>query len=124
MKRIITEFEEQVIRLVHHDHGGLTTKEAAKQLNVSKSSVQRALRTLKKKAPQLFPILNKRQLLIRTYITDYGFTHREIAEITRLPIKTIDRVVMQMRNKGVVFVKPVKTVSYQPYMDSQVRHKF
>ncbi len=112
MKRLLTEYEEQVIRLVHHDHGGLTQREAAKHLNTSQGSVSRALARAKKVAPQLFPILSVRQAEIHFYITDCGFTHCEIAKIMRIPIKTIDRIVEQMSIKGVIIVKPTKTVRY------------
>jgi len=57
MKRLLTKREEEIIRLCHHDHGGLGVEEAAHQLGISISTVKRHLQRIKHKAPQLFPIL-------------------------------------------------------------------
>lgn len=124
MKRLMTKKQEQVFRLRHHDHGGFTTKETAERLEISEGSVQRTLRSLKKKCPQLFPILNSRQAGIHLLITECGRTHEEVAIIKNISVKTVDRIVMSMRTKGIIFVKPAKTVSYEPWMDGQIKHVF
>lgn len=56
-KRLLTKREEQIIRLCHHDHGGLSVEDAAQQLHIVVSTVKRHLRRIKHKVPQLFPIL-------------------------------------------------------------------
>ncbi len=124
MKRLMAKKQEQVYRLRHHDFEGLSTKETAERLKISESSVYRILHGLKKKFPQLFPILNPRQAAIHLYITDCGFTHSEIADIMNISVKTVDRIVEQMRIKEVNFAKPPKTVQYQEYMDSKIKRVF
>ena len=124
MKRNLTEFEEQVIRLIHHDFEGLTQRETAERLGTSQGSVSRALARIKKKAPQLFPILTTRQAAIHLRITELGQTHQEIADVLNVSVKTVDRIVEQMRIKGVNFAGPPKTTQYETYMDGEVKRKF
>ncbi len=123
-KRVITETEERVFKLCHHDFEGLTRKEAAKQMGVSQSSISRTLARVKAKAPQLFPILNPRQHLIHHCIAELGCPHKEIAEMLGVTVKTIDGIVAQMRAKGVSFAQPRKTVSYESYMDDKIKHVY
>jgi len=68
MKRNLTYREEAVIRLCHHDHWGVSVDDAADLMHVARQTVQRHLRSIRKKAPQLFPILTpRRRALIELY---------------------------------------------------------
>ena len=124
MKRVITELEEKVIRLVHHDFKGLTQAEAAQRLDVSQSLISETLTRVKKKAPQLFPILTKQQDVIKRCIADWGFTHQGVAKLLDVSKDTIDSTVATMKAKGVYFEKPRKTIRYETYHDEQVKQRF
>lgn len=54
MERLITEQEEQAIRLCHFNFGNLSTKAAAVIMGISQRRVQQLLQSAKKKAPQLW----------------------------------------------------------------------
>ena len=59
-KRNITKDQEDVFRLRHHDHEGLTEEEAADELGISPRAVRGRLTRMQKVAPQLFPILSRK----------------------------------------------------------------
>ena len=122
-KRVISKFEEEVIRLCHHDFAGLTQTEAAQRLDVSQGLISETLAHIKKKAPQLFPILTKRQGLVRDYIVDEGLTHQQIAILLLTSEHCIDSTVATMKAKGVCFEKPRKLLRYERWMDKHVRRK-
>ncbi len=123
-QRVITEQQEQVYRCRHHDFGALTTKETAEALSISESTVCRVLKQLEKEAPQLFPVLNHRQNLVYIWITEFGHTHDYVAHHMDISVKAVDRIVTQLKAKGMSFAKPAKTVRYENHMDSNVVHKF
>ena len=122
--RKITEFEEQVIRACHHDHSGMTQAEAAVELVTSQSLIARAMRSIKAKAPQLFPILTKRQKQIFDFITEDGLTHEQVSLIMGISRSTVEGTIETMRLKGVKFIKPAKTIPYKRHMDGDIRLKF
>lgn len=124
MTRTITIFEEQVLRLVHHDFAGRTQREAAEQLKCSQSQISDAISRLKQKVPQLFPILTKNQLLIQDCICEKGMTHKEIAVLLGISENTLKARITRLKKKGVDFEKPKRTLQYGEHMDAQVRHKF
>jgi len=124
MTRTITQFEEQVLRLIHHDFEGRTQREAAKQLKCSQSQISDAVSRLKRKAPQMFPILTRQQAFIQKCICEDGLTHQEIAMLLGLNENTLKSRIARLRNKGVSFEKPKRTFQYGEYMDSKIRHKF
>ncbi len=124
MERIITEFEEQIIRLIHHDFGCLTQQEAAERLNVSQAQVSRAVSQLKVKAPQLFPILTQQQAVIRDCIAEWGYTHQDVAQLLDISTSTVDSIITAMRTKGISFEKPRKTVRYENWVDKDIKQKF
>lgn len=63
-ERIITEQEECAIRLCHHEHDGYPVDDAARVMGITPAKVKALLRSVKRKAPQLFPILTPRQRVI------------------------------------------------------------
>lgn len=122
--RVITEQEEMAYRLCHHDFDKLTTSEAAQRMGLTVRQVQRLLKNVKSKAPQLFPILTYRQTLVKSLIDKHGLTHKRIAEIFGCSEGNIDKIVNILEVKGVHFEQPKKTLSYENWMDSQVRRKY
>ncbi len=123
-KRYMTEQEEQIYRLVHHDFEGLTQVEAAERAGLTQSNISRILKKIEKEHPELFPILNSRQDLIYTQIVGHGSTHQAIADMMDISIRTVERIVSQMRRKGVSFNSPVKTVPYREHMDGDVKFTY
>lgn len=59
-KRRPIEKEIEIYSLISPDFAGLSYKEAAKSLNISVSTVKRAVKRLKSLAPDLFNRLNTR----------------------------------------------------------------
>lgn len=124
MERVIGKFEEQVIRLCHHDFEGLTQQEAAERLGVSQAAISRIISWWKEKAPQLFPILTKQQDVIRRCIADWGWTHQGVAKFLSISKDTVDSMVATMKAKGMWFEKPRKTIRYETYHDDSIVRKF
>ena len=124
MKRLITEYEEQVYRLRHHNHEGLTAREVAEKLNISPERVNQILRSLKAKAPQLFPLLAKQQTKIYKLITEQGMTYPQVAAILRISPHTIEQSVKAMKTRGIHFQPRPTTRQYEPHMDENVKRKF
>ena len=124
MERMISEFDEQVIRLIHHNFGGLTQQEAAKQLGVSQKKVSQAVSRLKRKVPQLFPLLTKEQKYVRDCIIGEGLSHLQIAVLMGKSKGTVDSIVATLKAKGICFNRPRRVVPYEPYHDEQTVRKF
>jgi DNA-binding CsgD family transcriptional regulator len=122
--RVISELEEQCLRLCHHDHEGLTQAEAAIQLGCSQQNIADALGRVKLKAPQLFPILTKAEYVVREWLEE-GATVAQIAILMGISKNRIYEIIAQLKNKGVHFLKLPKTVQYDPDMDdNQIKEKF
>ena len=122
--RVLTEFEEKVLRLCHHDFEGRTQALAAFHLDVSQKKISKTLSHLREKAPQLFPILTKRQALIRGLIVECGFTHRQVAETQHISVDTVDSTVATLKEKGICFPHSRKTISYEEWMDKYAKRMF
>ena len=120
--KVLSDFEVKVLKQCHHDFWGDTQEMAAKILGVSQATISRTLVAVKKKAPQMFPILTLRQAEVRGY-ANYGLTWEEIAYIVNRPIEAVTKTVSELKVKGITFGKRPKTIRYQEYMDSQIKHK-
>jgi DNA-directed RNA polymerase specialized sigma24 family protein len=133
-KRNISEFEEAVLRAVHHQFDGLTQEEAAIKLGVSPAKISRALVSIEEKAETcppiriMLPILTRQQFRIYDCLTGLGLTMAETAEELGLAsVNTVHSTVSKLREKGMSISKrscQPKTVSYESYMDPQVKQKF
>lgn len=123
-ERVMTEQEEKIYRLRHHDFGGLSTRETAGLLKITEANVQQVLRRLEMKCPQLFPILTKRQAFIQDCIVKFGFTHQKIAESLDISEDTVNSIVSILKAKGVCFSRPRKTLRYTEQMDGLIKQKF
>jgi len=124
MDKIITKQEEEIFRLVHHDFEGVSVSEAAKRLGISQSTVSRALSRLKKKAPQLFPILTPYQKFIYDCIVEKGLTHQAIADLIGKKKSTVEKTVEAIRRKGFTFAPPPKTEQFNDFIEGKIRQKF
>lgn len=123
MKHHLTEQEAEAIRCVHHDFKHLGKWEAAVAMCVSVSRLNQILRSAKKKAPQLFPILNQDQYDVYQEL-QLGRTHIEIADATGFTVKQVGSIVAQLHKLDVCVYHRPKTVQYDPSMDSKVRRRF
>lgn len=122
MKRNLTKAEEKVIRLIHHDFKGLTVCEAARVIQVTEAYVRELLQSVKKKAPQLFPILTPKQVaVLRGY--ENNASQETIAAGLGVSVYTVKRIVSFLRRHKFLENKP-KIVSYTPLHDNQVVQKF
>ena len=54
-----THFQLRCYKLCSPDFAGLTQRQAAKVLNIKNSNISLALKRLRKKCPELFPIYNR-----------------------------------------------------------------
>ena len=125
MKRKVTMQEEQVFRLRHHDFGGKTTVEVAKIMSITPRRIQQVLASLKEKAPQLFPILTKRQAVdYHLYIIE-GRTMIEIAENSGRTVGTVSDSITAAVAKGMPpAAKKRGMLRYKPNMDNSIKEKF
>lgn len=122
-KRILTKLEEQVIRLVHHDFGGLKPKQAAIRMGIPVRKVYSYLKSIKRKAPQLFPILTAEQFKVYNYLTIDNFSYSYTAEKMRCTVNRINKIVVQLHAKGFNTDRP-KIKRYDKSMDDKVIRKF
>lgn len=123
-KQLLTKREEEAYRLVHQDFYGLSRQDAADKMKIGISALNRLLRNVQVKAPQLSPILTKQQYEVQVLITEKGLTHSQVAE--RLGIKTriVDSIVQQLKKKGVYLERPKRIQHYEPFMDKEIVRKF
>ncbi len=98
-QKFMTDQEIEVYKSCHHSFEGLTQPEAAERMSISQSCVSRLLKKIEKDHPELFPILNARQDLIYTQIVGHGSTHEAIAHMMDVSIRTVERIVGQMRRR-------------------------
>ncbi len=133
-ERNLTEWEESVIRLVHHEFKAMTQAEAAKVLGVSASEVSRTVRGIIEKAKTckpiqvLLPILTKHQFEIYNRIVGRGLTAGETAkELGLASAGTVNTIVATLRTKGMNILRQKdksKPISYTASMDKDVKHRF
>jgi len=101
-KRLITKNQEKVYRLCHQDFEGLTVEKAAERLDISAIAVYKTLERLEKIAPQLFPILTKRQTEMWARFYHGGQKCRQIAEELEETERTVIEVLQSVK-KGMGF---------------------
>ena len=123
----ITRIEATVYRHCHHEFGGKTVADTATILSMSESTVRRLLKSLKTKAPQLFPILNRNEFAIYKMVTEQGLTQEQIAILFNTTQSSIQGVTQNLKDRGMLGLDVQglgKTVSYDSSMDKHVKQKF
>lgn len=132
-ERNITEFEEEVLRCVHHQFLGMTQEEAAEHLKVSPMKISRTLTDLEERSKTckpiacMFPILTRLQHLVHMAITKRGETVDVIAKELDSTVEAINDAVAKLKAKGIRMPKrsdAPKTMSYTPSMDRDVKSKY
>lgn len=125
MRRLITEKQEQALRLCHHGFQGLSQTEAAKRMNVSQSTLSDLLAKVKKILPNYFPILTKLEAQCYHYYVIEGWDIEEIAEHFGLTPNSVYKTLKRTRDKGMCFSEPKgRILRYDPSMDTNVKQKF
>ena len=123
MKRLISKRDEEILRACHQDFDGLSTKDVAKKLNITVSTVQHALKAMEKKIPTMFPILTPRQKHMEDLL-DSGKSLAQIAELTGTTEGNVGAFVTKLHGKGHHLRRQTYTVPYENYMDHNVRERF
>lgn len=128
MTRLITERQERIYRMRHHDFDGLTTKQVASKLNLTMACVTHHMRQMRKIAPQLFPILTEKQanvynLYVRAKISTFA-----VAKALNVSVFIVKNRIYEMRRKGMFISNFCKSrkhdYSYESWMDNQIVYKF
>jgi DNA-binding MarR family transcriptional regulator len=111
--------------MLHHAFDGLTTKQAASKLGLTPACVTHHMRQMKKIAPQLFPILTKKQADVYYLYVHAGNAISDIAKALGITTYIVKNRIYEMRRKG-MFIPWMqgKRMRYQPWMDSEVKLKF
>jgi transposase len=122
---VITKKQERILRLCHHDFGGLTQAEAAQRLGVSQSVISNALKYVEKVIPDFFPILTKLEAQIYHHYMTEGWSVDEIAEHFGLTPNSIYKTLQRVKNKGMYFTKAKgRALQYDPSMDANIKEIF
>ena len=124
MDKKLTEKQIRAYILVSGEHEGLSVEAAAKRMSITPQAVNRLLSRAKEACPQLFPLLTKQEADVKALFRA-GWTRTEIADKLQVSLGRISQIVGSANEKqGIACERPVKMLSYQPYMDSQIRKKF
>ena len=125
MIRLITERQEQIYRMRHHDFSGLTTKQVAAMLGIHPKNVSCQMWTMQKIAPQLFPILTRRQADIYHMFVNVGLKQKVIGKALGISKACVGVLIHRLRNKGMYVPRRLHQVLYMPRAhDHQIRQKF
>ena len=122
--RLITEFEEQVVRLCHHDHQGFTQQEAAEKLRVSQACIAQTLSRIKRVVPQLFPIMTRHQAHVYELVTKRGMAAEQIAKHMGKSKRAIEQMIVRIKKRGLAFPRRAKTIRFEGWMDDKIKRKF
>ncbi|MCK5611624.1 helix-turn-helix domain-containing protein [Candidatus Pacearchaeota archaeon] len=124
-KRLITEKQEQALRLCHQDFDGLSPEEAAKRMNISPSAINRLLTKVKEIMPQYFSILTKLEAERYHLYMAKGWSVDEIAEHFGLTPNSIYKALQRARDKGMYFTEAKSRIlSYNESMDASIKQQF
>ncbi len=122
MKRNLTPNEEQAIRLIHHDFGGVSIEDAAIYMDRTVRAVQRLLHSAEKKAPQMFPILTPEHRAILA-MHDQDISREAMAVGLGITEDQLEARIAFLREHKFLRNKPV-VAAYKESMDAHVVEKF
>ena len=126
MERLITEKQEQALRLCHQDFEGLGQTEAAKQMGISQQAISKLLAAVEKILPDYFPLLTKTEAKRYHLYMAEGWSVKDIAEHFELTLRSVYNALQRARDKGMYFTETKKKMlSYNSEMDdNQIKQKF
>ena len=129
-ERNITEFEEAVLRCVHHEFAGMTQAEAAVKLEVTESMISRTIKSIEEKAKTcspiriMLPILTRRQYEVLICLTLHGMSLEATATTLHTTVGSVRSSLYKMRRKGQHVPTPMKHEQYTELMDNKIEFKF
>ena len=124
-KRLITEKQEQALRLCHQDFDGLSQDEAAKRMGISPAAIGKLLDRVKKVLPQYFPVLTKLEAKCYHLYMNEGWSVEEIAEYFGLTPDSVYKTLHRARDKGMHFTEAKgRVLSYDESMDANIKEQF
>lgn len=125
MRRVISKRQEQIYRMLHHGFNGLAVKQVAAMLGLTPACITHHMRQMKKIAPQLFPILTKKQADVYYLYVHAGQAISDIAKALNITIYVVKNRIYEMRRKG-MFISWMqsKRMRYHPWMDFEIKIKF
>lgn len=121
-KRLVTEREEEAYRLICPDFEGLDRKTAATRMGITEARLSALLKSMEKKAPQLFPLLTKLQNRVYNLVLE-GIERAEIADRLEIDIRRVDEIISQIHALG-KSTSPAKTIAFEPWMENKVKERF
>ncbi len=124
MKKNLSDKQVRAYRLVSGEFEGLSTTDAAKRMSITPQAVNRLLDRAKIVCPQLFPLLTKQEADAKALLAA-GWTNVDIANRLQVSLSRVSQIIGSIGEKEhTTCHRPVKILSYQPHMDSQIRRKF
>jgi biotin operon repressor len=121
-QRIITEQEEQAIRLCHHEFKGFPIDDTAGIMGITVKEVKALLRSTKRKAPQMFPILDPRQRAVLA-LYDQHVSRATMCTSLGITLSSLKKEVEFLRKHGFLFSMTAER--YDPVMhDALVKERF
>lgn len=124
MKAKLTAKQIQAFQLCSGEIGGMTTCEAALEMDISVQAVNRLLARAEERCPELFPILTKQESRVLNMMDKEGLTNTEIA--TRLDVccSRVSQIAESLQVKRGRIDQPVVMERYEPHMDSRIARRF
>jgi len=119
--RILSHYEETIIRWHHHDFAGLSLEETAHRVFSTVPELKQKLREIKRKAPSLFPILTPQHRAI-LLMYDKHMDRTSIAAALNITERKLNKEVTFLRKHKFLWNR--KMDQYSPLMDGQVETKF
>ena len=120
-KRILSHFEETIIRWHHHDFVGLSLEETAHRVFSTVPELKQKLKEIKKKAPSLFPILTPQHRAI-LLMYDQHMSRASIVAALGITEQKLHKEVAFLRKHGFLWNR--KMDQYSPLLDDKVKERF
>ncbi|MCK5615771.1 hypothetical protein KAR91_78635 [Candidatus Pacearchaeota archaeon] len=125
VKRLITEKQEQALRLCHQDFDGLSQTEAAEKMGISEAALGKLLARVEKVLPQYFPMLTKLEAKCYHHYMNEGWPVNEITECTGQSESAVYKALQRARDKGMRFTESKdRVLQYDSSMDGDIKEQF
>ncbi len=126
MKKNLTDKQVQAYELCSGEFEGLSTDDAAKCMGITPQAINRLLSRAKKICPKLFPLLTKQEVDVKALYA-LNWSYEDIANKLQVSPSRISQIIGSVNEKqGTIHgrFRFTKMLSYQPWMDNQIRRKF
>ena len=124
MKKNLSDKQVQAYRLVSGEFEGLSTDEAAKRMGITPQAINRLLSRAKKICSKLFPLLTKQEVDVKA-LHVLNWSYEDIADKLQVSLSRVSQIIKSANEKqGTACSKPIKMLSYHPWMDGYIKEKF